>query len=53
MCFALAMGVVGGLLPAWRAARMSIIDRQRAAQTPQVLPGAKTGARSRGALAPR
>ena len=26
MAFALAMGVVGGVIPAWRAARLQIID---------------------------
>ena len=29
--FALAMGVVGGFVPAWRAARMEIVDCLRAA----------------------
>ena len=31
MAFALAMGVVGGFIPAWRAARLQIIDCLRAA----------------------
>ena len=31
MVFALAMGVVGGFVPAWRAARMQIVDCLRAA----------------------
>ena len=31
MVFALAMGVVGGFIPAWRAARMQIVDCLRAA----------------------
>ncbi|MBI3367474.1 MAG: ABC transporter permease [Burkholderiales bacterium] len=31
MLFALAMGVVGGFVPAWRAARMGIVDCLRAA----------------------
>ena len=31
LLFALAMGVVGGFVPAWRAARMSIVDCLRAA----------------------
>lgn len=31
MLFALAMGVVGGFLPAWRAARLKIVDGLRAA----------------------
>jgi putative ABC transport system permease protein len=29
--FALAMGVAGGILPAWRAARLNIVDGLRAA----------------------
>jgi len=29
-CFALAMGFAGGLLPAWRAARLGIVDSLRA-----------------------
>jgi ABC-type antimicrobial peptide transport system permease subunit len=31
MLFALAMGVIGGFVPAWRAARMKIVDCLRAA----------------------
>jgi ABC-type antimicrobial peptide transport system permease subunit len=31
MLFALAMGLVGGVIPAWRAARLSIVDSLRAA----------------------
>jgi len=31
LCFALLMGFVGGFLPAWRAARMKIVDALRAA----------------------
>ena len=31
MVFALAMGVIGGFIPAWRAARMQIVDCLRAA----------------------
>jgi putative ABC transport system permease protein len=31
LAFALAMGVVGGFIPAWRAARMQIVDCLRAA----------------------
>lgn len=31
ICFALAMGLVGGFVPAWRAARMKIIDCLREA----------------------
>jgi len=31
MCFALAMGFVGGFLPAARAARLKIVDALRAA----------------------
>ena len=31
ICFALAMGLVGGFIPAWRAARMKIIDCLREA----------------------
>jgi putative ABC transport system permease protein len=31
MVFALAMGVVGGFIPAWRAARLQIVDCLRAA----------------------
>ncbi len=31
MAFALFMGFVGGFLPAWRAARMKIVDALRAA----------------------
>ena len=31
LAFALAMGVVGGFIPAWRAARMKIVDGLRAA----------------------
>jgi ABC-type antimicrobial peptide transport system permease subunit len=31
MGFALAMGLVGGFLPAWRAARLKIVDCLRAA----------------------
>ena len=31
MGFALAMGVIGGFVPAWRAARMEIVDCLRAA----------------------
>ena len=29
MAFAVAMGFVGGLLPAWRAARLKIVDALR------------------------
>ncbi len=31
LCFALGMGVVGGFVPAWRAARLKIVDCLRAA----------------------
>ena len=31
LLFALAMGVVGGFIPAWRAARLRIVDCLRAA----------------------
>jgi putative ABC transport system permease protein len=31
LAFALAMGVVGGFVPAWRAARLSVVDSLRAA----------------------
>ena len=31
LAFALAMGVVGGFIPAWRAARLQIVDCLRAA----------------------
>ncbi|MDH3461929.1 MAG: ABC transporter permease [Burkholderiaceae bacterium] len=31
MCFALFMGLVGGFIPAWRAARLEIVDCLRAA----------------------
>jgi ABC-type antimicrobial peptide transport system permease subunit len=31
LLFALAMGVVGGFIPAWRASRMQIVDCLRAA----------------------
>jgi len=31
LLFALAMGFIGGFIPAWRAARMKIVDGLRAA----------------------
>jgi ABC-type antimicrobial peptide transport system permease subunit len=31
LVFALSMGLVGGFVPAWRAARLKIVDSLRAA----------------------